>query len=282
MDRKRDKVDPAFVNVLKTESTFGSDDEKIYSSEEKSAENELLQTEDEMEDAMQQLKIDIQRKSHSLKLKKIQQKEDSSKLVEWERLLVMREETLKKNNLILEMGQAELVSQEETLKKNNLTLEKGQAELKLGEDKLKLNNLTHDREQAVLRNNKDLFTEQSQMEASSMVRREKWMARREEMLYERELKFYVKRDRDEATRMFCSGRTQSSCASMGPMGSKVSKLSLGSMGSMGSKLSMGSTIGSSDSQDSWNSRFPQFVTPNQTKQNALKAKVLVNLHSAIN
>ena len=83
MDKTSEKVFRAFV---KTESTFGSGDEKIYNSEEKSAENELLQTEDEMEDAMQQLKIGIQKESHSLKLEKIQKKEDSSKLVEWERL----------------------------------------------------------------------------------------------------------------------------------------------------------------------------------------------------
>ena len=48
MDRERDKVekvDRAFVINHKTESTFGS--------EEKSVENELLQREDKMEDAMQ-------------------------------------------------------------------------------------------------------------------------------------------------------------------------------------------------------------------------------------
>ena len=56
MDKKRDKV--AFVNILKTGSTFDSDDEKIYNSEEKSAENEHLQTGDEMEQ-LPQLKFDI-------------------------------------------------------------------------------------------------------------------------------------------------------------------------------------------------------------------------------
>ena len=220
-----------------------------------------------MEDAMQQLKIDTQKKSHSLKLEKIEQKEDCSKLVEWERLLVMREEALKKNNLTLAKGQAELVSQEETLKKNNLTLEKGQAELKLGEDKLKLNNLTHDREEAVLRNNKELFTQQSRMEASSMSRRENGIARREDILYQRELKFYVKRDREEVTKKCRSGRTQRS---------------RGSLGSLGSTVSLGSSSGSCSSQDFWNSRFPQCLTPNRSKLNALKAKVLVNLYSAIN
>ena len=128
---------------------------------------------------------------------------------------------------------------------------------------MKLNNLTHDREEAVLRNNNDLFTQQSQ----SMVRREKWMTRREELLFQRELKLYVKRDREEETRMFCSGRTQSSCASLG---------------SLGSKVSLGSSRGSWSSQDSWDSMIPQFLTPNRSKLNALKAKVLFNLHSAIN
>ena len=181
--------------------------------------------------------------------------------------LVSREDMLKKNNLTLEKGQAELVSGEDILKKNNLTLEKGRAELVSGEDTLKNNNLTLEREQAVLRNNKDLFTQQSQMEASSMAGRESWMTRREELLYQRELKFYVKRDREEVTRTCWSGSTQSSC---------------GSLGSMGSKVSMGSSSGSWSSQDSWNSRFPHFLTPNRSKLNALKAKVFVNLYSAIN
>ena len=124
-----------------------------------------------------------------------------------------------------------------------------------------------EREQAVLRNNKDLFTQQSQMEASSMARRESWMTRREELLYQRELKFYVKRDREESTRTWCSGRARSSC---------------GSLGSMDSKVSIGSSGGSWSSQDSWSSRVPQFLTPNQSKLNALKVKVLVNIYSAIN
>ena len=50
-------MDRAFVIIHKTESTFGSDDGKISSFEEKSAENKLLQ------------KIDIQKK-----MEKIQQK----------------------------------------------------------------------------------------------------------------------------------------------------------------------------------------------------------------
>ena len=45
-------MDRAFVITHKTESTFGSDDGKISSSEEKSVENELLQKEDNMEDAI--------------------------------------------------------------------------------------------------------------------------------------------------------------------------------------------------------------------------------------
>ena len=42
--------------------------------------------------------------------------------------------------------------EEDRLKKNNLTLEKGQAELVMEEDRLKENNLTLEKEEAVLRN----------------------------------------------------------------------------------------------------------------------------------